>query len=158
MVIHFILWSKHGKMEQLGKFCPKLSGPLLEIFLKLYDVLLKDEEAPINNIAAKVHQILYKTYTWGSSVKSQVSTAMEQSIVLSMAMPHIGVWLFPMSLTIIFAQVQQMGFSVFLHTAWIGGTEAEFVLEKRESVEEPNEEEHDEFASVSKGSNVFLGL
>src|SRR6267154_725024 len=90
------------------------------------------------------HEILYSSFTMATSVKDQVATAMEQSVIFSILTPEKGKYLSPKVLSFIFAHTQRTGFSAILHVAWEGGIEKGHVMEDRSEVTDVTEEESDD--------------
>jgi hypothetical protein len=144
MVIRGLLWYKYKKSKALGTFKPKLSQKLNELFKRLYLLIAIGQEADMIKFGPIAHEILYLSFTMATSIKDQIATATEQSVIFSILTPEKGRYLSPKVLSHIFAHIQRTGFSAILHVAWEGGIEKGYAMEDRSKVADCTEEESDD--------------
>jgi hypothetical protein len=144
MVIRGFLWHKYQKTTPLGKFKPKLSLKLNELFKRLYPLIAVGKEADMIKFGPITHEILYYSFTMATSIKDQVATATEQSVIFSILTPEKGKYLSPKVLSYIFAHMQRTGFSAILHVAWEGGIEKKYIMEDRSKISDRTEEDNED--------------
>jgi hypothetical protein len=168
LVVRAFLWNRHKKTKPLGAFKPKLSEKLNRLFRQLYPLIAVGHDADAYAFGPVVHEILYYSFTMPTSIKDQVATAMEQSVIFSILTPEIGRYLSPKVLCALFCHAQRTGFSTILHTAWQGGINKTYAMEDRsnatdqagedeEDDEEDDEEEEEEDDEVAKAAENEMG-
>jgi hypothetical protein len=121
LVICAFLWHKYKKTKPLGTFKPKLSPKLNGLFRQLYPLIAMGEDTDINSFRPVVHKILYYSFIMPMSIKDNVATTMEQTLIFCILMLEIGKYLSLKLLCFLFFHMQRMGFSTILHAAWEGG-------------------------------------
>jgi hypothetical protein len=143
VVIRFMLWRKHESIEGFGNFRPKLTREQFSLFRDLYSFLVRGSALEIAVLAPIAHRIVFSAYTQNMNVRNKVDSALEQSLVFTTLTPVQGRYISALSTTQMFAHIQRIGFSAFFHTAWHGGIDVDFVLERHIDTEE-DEERDDE--------------
>jgi hypothetical protein len=139
VVIRFMLWRKHESIEGFGNFRPKLTREQFSLFRDLYSFLVRGSALEIAVLAPIAHRIVFSAYTQNMNVRNKVDSALEQSLVFTTLTPVKGWYISALSTTQIFAHIQRIGFSAFFHTAWHGGIDVDFVLERHIDTEEDEE-------------------